>query len=222
VLRHGFLGSSCVHFVALSFCLFITVYSKLIYKHLGFWFQLVSVTHRAIRRRCLDFEMANVQRKNSEDNSNAGSSTSESDERNVANEKQLLPAKLNGNFQRGILQGIGLHLNALAALKEYKGIQIENLSSGRQLSLPNSTSLQISTSQEHQHLSLVPVSSERELDSSENGLQPAEDCSQPSVYMAGEDFNKNSPRKKKQVQFLISCVSCYSEFFLSSLVLYQV
>ncbi|XP_014521196.1 protein tesmin/TSO1-like CXC 2 [Vigna radiata var. radiata] len=157
--------------------------------------QLVSVTHRAIRRRCLDFEMANVQKKNSDDNSKGSSSTSESDERNVANEKQLLPAKLN---QRGILQGIGLHLNALAALKEYKGIQIENLSSGRQLSLPNSTSLQISTSQEQQHLSLVPVSSERDLDSSDNGLQPTEDCSQPSVYMAGEDFNKNSPRKKKR------------------------
>lgn len=158
--------------------------------------------------------MANVQKKNSDDNSKGSSSTSESDERNVANEKQLLPAKLN---QRGILQGIGLHLNALAALKEYKGIQIENLSSGRQLSLPNSTSLQISTSQEQQHLSLVPVSSERDLDSSDNGLQPTEDCSQPSVYMAGEDFNKNSPRKKKQVQLLIPCAFRCFELFLSSL-----
>jgi len=166
--------------------------------------------------------MANVQKKNSDDNSNAGSSTSESDERNVANEKQLLPAKLNGNFQRGILQGIGLHLNALAALKEYKGIQIENLSSGRQLSLPNSTSLQISTTQEQQHLSMVPVSSERELDSSDNGVQPTEDCSQPSVYMTGEDFNRNSPRKKKQVQLLITCASRNLEIFLSSLVSYQV
>ncbi|KAG5061653.1 hypothetical protein JHK87_002682 [Glycine soja] len=162
--------------------------------------QLVSATHRTIRRRCLDFEMANVQRKNSDENSNTGSSTSESDERNVANEKQLLPAKRNGDLQRGILQGIGLHLNALAALKEYKGIQIEKLSSGRQLSLPSSTSLQISTSQEHQNLSLVPVSSERELDPSDNGVQPAEDCSQPSAYMAGEDFNQNSPKKKRQVK----------------------
>ncbi|TKY71155.1 tesmin/TSO CXC 2 [Spatholobus suberectus] len=160
--------------------------------------QLVSVTHRAIRRRCLDFEMANVQRKNSDDNSNTGSSTSESDERNVANEKQLLPAKRSGNLQRGILPGIGLHLNALAALKDYKGIQIEKLSFGRQLSLPSSTSLQISTSQEHQHLSLVPVSSESELDPSDNGVQPAEDCSQPSAYTAGEDFNQNSPRKKRR------------------------
>ncbi|RDY12714.1 Protein tesmin/TSO1-like CXC 2, partial [Mucuna pruriens] len=162
--------------------------------------QLVSVTHRAIRRRCLDFEMVNVQRKNFEDNSNTGSSTSVSDEKNVANEKQLLPTKRNGNLQRGILPGIGLHLNALAALKDYRGIQIEKLSSGRQLSLPSSTSLHISTSQEHQHLSLVPVSSERELDSSDDGVQPAEDCSLPSAYMAGEDFNQNSPRKKRQVQ----------------------
>ena len=121
--------------------------------------------------------MANVQRKNSDENSNTGSSTSESDERNVANEKQLLPAKRNGDLQRGILQGIGLHLNALAALKEYKGIQIEKLSSGRQLSLPSSTSLQISSSQEHQHLSLVPVSSKKEFDPSNNGVQPVEDCS---------------------------------------------
>ncbi|KAK7405919.1 hypothetical protein VNO78_07531 [Psophocarpus tetragonolobus] len=160
--------------------------------------QLVYVTHRTIRRRCLDFEMANVQRKNSGDNSTAGSGTSESDERNVANEKQLLPAKRNGNLQRGILPGIGLHLNAIAALKEYKGIQNEKLSSGRQLSLPSSTSLQLSTSQENHNLSLVPVSSERELDPSGNGVQPAEDCSQLSAYMAGEDFNQNSPRKKRR------------------------
>jgi len=75
------------------------------------------------------------------------------------------------------LQGIGLHLNALAALKEYKGIQIEKLYFGRQLSLPSSTSLQISSSQEHQHLSLVPVSSKKEFDPSNNGVQPVEDCS---------------------------------------------
>ncbi|KAL2349471.1 hypothetical protein Fmac_003471 [Flemingia macrophylla] len=162
--------------------------------------QVVSVTHRAIRRRCLDFEMANVQRKNSDDNSNTGSNTSESDGRNTANEKQLLTTKRSGNSQRGILPGIGLHLNALAAVKDYRGIQIEKLSSGRQLGLPNTTSLQICTSQEHQHLALVPVSSEGDLDPLDHGVQPNEDCSQPSAYMAGEDFNQNSPRKKRQVQ----------------------
>ncbi|KAJ1384364.1 Tesmin/TSO1-like CXC domain [Sesbania bispinosa] len=127
--------------------------------------KLVSITHRGIRRRCLDFEMASVRRKNSDDNSNTGSSTPQPEVRNAANEKQLLPAKRNGNSQ----------------------------------SLPSSTtSLQLSTSQEHQHLALVSVSSERELDPSENGVQPGEDCSQASAYMAGEDFNPNSPKKKRR------------------------
>ncbi|XP_027361304.1 protein tesmin/TSO1-like CXC 2 [Abrus precatorius] len=157
--------------------------------------ELVSVTHRAIRRRCLDFEMASVRRKNSDDNSNTSSGVLQSDERNVGNEKQQLPAKRNGNFQRGILRGIGLHLNALAALKDYNGIQNEKSSSGTQLNLPSS-SLQISTSQDDQQLALVPVSSERELDPSDNGVQPAEDCYQ--AYMAGEDFNQSSPKKKRR------------------------
>lgn len=167
-------------------------------------FKLVSVTHRGIRRRCLDFEMASVRRKNSDDNSNTGSGTSQSEVTNAANEKQLLPTKRNANSQRCSLPGIGLHLNSLATLKDYKGIKNEKLSSGRQLSLPSSSSMQLSTSQEHQHLSVVSVSSERELDPSDNGVQPAEDCSQASAFMAAEDFNQNSPKKKRQMQLLLS------------------
>lgn len=164
-----------------------------------FVFQLVSVTHRGIRRRCLDFEMASVRRKNSDDNSKTGSSTTQSEVSNAANEKQLLPTKRNADSQRCILPGIGLHLNALATLKDHKGLQNEKLTSGRQLSLSNSTSLLLSTCHEHQHLSVlsVSISSERELDPSDNGVQPTEDCSQASAYMAGEDFNQNSPKKKR-------------------------
>ncbi|KAI5440295.1 hypothetical protein KIW84_025572 [Lathyrus oleraceus] len=161
--------------------------------------QLVSVTHRGIRRRCLDFEMAGV-RKNSDDNSNTGSSTTQSEVRNSADEKQLLPAKRSANSQKCILPGIGLHLNALAPLKDGTGIQNRNLTSGRQLSLTNSTSLLLSACQEHQHLSIVSVSvsSERELDLSGNEVQPAEDSSLVPAYMADEDFNLNSPKKKKR------------------------
>ncbi|KAL5098637.1 hypothetical protein RYX36_002964 [Vicia faba] len=161
--------------------------------------QLVSVTHRGIRRRCLDFEMAGV-RKNSDDNSNTGSSTAQSEVRNASDDKQLLPAKRNANSQKGILPGIGLHLNALAPLKDGTGIQNRNLTSGRQLSLTNSTSLLLSACQEHQHLSIVSVSvsSERELDLSGNDVQPAEDSSLVPAYTADEDFNPNSPKKKKR------------------------
>ncbi|XP_061354501.1 protein tesmin/TSO1-like CXC 2 [Gastrolobium bilobum] len=160
-------------------------------------------------RRCLDFEMARVRTKNTDENSNTGSNASQSDERNATNEKHLLPTKRNGNSQRCILPGIGLHLNALANLKDYKGMNNEKLSSGRQLSLPSSTSsLHLSISQEHQHLSLVSVSSERDLVPSDNGVQPAEDCSQGSAYMAGEDFNQNSPKKKRRKSETGGCKHC--------------
>lgn len=162
--------------------------------------ELVSVTHRGIRRRCLDFEMASVRRKIADDNSNTNSSTPQSETMNATNENQLLPAKRNANSQRCILPGIGLHLNALASVKDHKGKEIENLTSGRQLSLTSSTSLLLSACQEHQHLSVVSVSisSERELVSSDNGVQPTEDCPQPIAYMATEDFNQNSPKKKRR------------------------
>lgn len=158
-----------------------------------FGFKVVSVTHRGTRRRCLDFEMASVRTKNSDGNSNASSSTTQSEVRIAANEKQLLPIKRDANSQRRMLPGIGLHLNALATFTDYKGIQQSEKfsSSGRQLSLASSSSLQLSASLEHQNL--VPVTAERELDPSENGVQPAEDSSQA----ASEDFNQNSPKKKR-------------------------
>nr|BAG50072.1 transcription factor CPP [Lotus japonicus] len=156
--------------------------------------KVVSVTHRGTRRRCLDFEMASVRTKNSDGNSNASSSTTQSEVRIAANEKQLLPIKRDANSQRRMLPGIGLHLNALATFTDYKGIQQSEKfsSSGRQLSLASSSSLQLSASLEHQNL--VPVTAERELDPSENGVQPAEDSSQA----ASEDFNQNSPKKKRR------------------------
>ncbi|RZB88958.1 Protein tesmin/TSO1-like CXC 2 isoform B [Glycine soja] len=147
--------------------------------------KLVYARHRGIRRRCLDFEMAIVQWKNPADNSNTNSSTAISDEGNVGNEKQLLPTKHSGDSRRCVLPGIGLHLNALASLKDCKNVKIENLSSGRQPNLHCSpSSVQLSASQELQ-LSLVPASSEIDLVPSENEVQP------------GEDFQQNSPKKKR-------------------------
>ncbi|XP_020210103.1 protein tesmin/TSO1-like CXC 3 isoform X2 [Cajanus cajan] len=159
--------------------------------------KLVYVTHRGIRRRCLDFEMASVQRKNSDDNSNTNSSTVKSDVRNVGNEKQLLPTKHSGDSRRCVLPGIGLHLNALATFNDCKNIKIENLSSGRQPNLSSSSSLQLSASQEHQ-LSLVAMSVEGDLEPSENEVQPGEDCAQSLVHVEGEDIQQNSPKKKRR------------------------
>ena len=158
--------------------------------------QHIYVIHRGIRRRCLDFEMANVRRNNSDDNPNTSSSIAKSDE-NIGNEKQMLATKHSGDSRRCFLPGIGLHLNALATLKDHGGLKNEMLSSGREPNLPSSTSsLLPSTSQEY-HLLLVPASSERDMDPSENEVQPVEDCSQSSAHIAGEDFHQNSPKKKR-------------------------
>lgn len=157
------------------------------------------MTHRGIRRRCLDFEMASVQRKNLDGKSNTNSSTEKSDEMDVSKGKQLVPIKHSGDSRKCVLPGIGLHLNALASLNDCKNIKIETLISGRQTNLPSSSSsLQLSASQDHQ-LSLVPISVEKDLEPSENEVQPGEDCTQPLVHMAGEDLQQNSPKKKRQV-----------------------
>ncbi|KAI4317881.1 hypothetical protein L6164_025712 [Bauhinia variegata] len=164
--------------------------------------ELLCVTYRGLRRRCLDFEMAAARRKNSDDGSNTGSSTSQSEERYAANNKQLLPTKRSGDSQRCILPGIGFHLNALATLKDCKSVKTENLSSGRRFSLPSSaSSLQLSTGQERPPLSSISACAERGLDAPDpnNGvLQPAEDSSEVSAYVVNDDFNQNSPKKKRR------------------------
>ncbi|CAL0314565.1 unnamed protein product [Lupinus luteus] len=165
-------------------------------KHFFSCVKLVYVTQRGLRRRCLDFEMASVLGKNSDDNSNTDSTASQSGRVRIANEKRLVPTKRSSDSRKCILPGIGLHLNALATLKDHNGTKNEELSSGRQLSLLCSTSsLQISTSQDHHHhhLALVAVSSERELDLPNNGVHPAGDCSQAHEYL-----NQNSPKRKRR------------------------
>jgi len=147
--------------------------------------------------------MASVQRKNLDGKSHTNSSTEKSDEMDVSKGKQVLPIKHSGDSRKCVLPGIGLHLNALATLNDCKNIKIEKLLAGRQPNMPSSSSsVQLSASQEHQ-LALVPASVEKDLEPSENEVQPGEDCTQPLLLMAGEDFQQNSPKRKRQVQFLI-------------------
>ncbi|KAK7809619.1 crc domain-containing protein tso1, partial [Quercus suber] len=146
----------------------------------------VTILHRGMRRRCLDFEMVGARRKNLGDGSNSSSSMlSQSDENIACHDKQLVPFKPGGDSSRCILPGIGLHLNALATTsKDYKNVKHEDLSSGRQSYLPSSTASlhSPSNSQEPFLQSLATASSERETDHGENGAAPVEDASQASAY----------------------------------------
>lgn len=158
---------------------------------------------RGLRRRCLDFEMAGARRKSLDNVSNSSSNMlSQSDEKITTNDKQLVPMKPGGESSRCILPGIGLHLNALAKTsKDYKIIKCESLAYGRQLSLPNSTADIHSPTggQGPGHESFSSASSERDMDGTENGVQLAHDASQEPAFLANEEFNQNSPKKKRHV-----------------------
>ncbi|KAF7837949.1 protein tesmin/TSO1-like CXC 2 [Senna tora] len=160
----------------------------------------VSMTLRGTRRRCLNFEMAGMQSKNLGGSSNTSSNicTSLSYERNVPSHRQLLPIKYNVDSQRCIFPGIGLHLNALANVRDYKMSENEDFLFGRQPSFPNSaSSLHLLASQHHQ-ISIVPASSERNLDPQHYEAQPAEDYSQPSSsYIVGEGVSWIQLKKVK-------------------------
>ncbi|XP_022722031.1 protein tesmin/TSO1-like CXC 2 [Durio zibethinus] len=148
--------------------------------------------HRGLRRRCLDFEMLAARRNNLDDGSNTSSYV----------DNQLVPTKPGNDSSRCILPGIGLHLNALAITsRDNKNIKHETLSSGTQkISFPGSTTsiLPPTAGQEAVHESLTSASTEREIDPAENGVQLAEDASQASAYLANEEFNQNSPKKKRR------------------------
>lgn len=163
-----------------------------------------------MRRRCLDFEMVGARRKNLGDASNLSSSMLlQSDEKIACYGKQLVPIKPGGESTRCILPGIGLHLNALAAnSKDHIYVKQESLSSGKQLYLPSSTgSLNSPTnSQEPLHISLTSVTSERDTELAENGVSHVEDASPGSAVLVSDEFNQNSPKKKRYAQQLFTGV----------------
>ncbi|KAJ4842785.1 hypothetical protein Tsubulata_024928 [Turnera subulata] len=172
---------------------------------MGVTYKTISNLHRGVRRRCLDFEMVGARRKNLDEASGSSSSVLEnSNERTASTERSLVPIQIGSDSSRRSLPGIGLHLNALALTsKENKPIKHENLSSG--MTLPSSAASFHSPSmgQElHDSLSLVPA--ERDMDPTENIASMAEDPSQASAYIASEELNQTSPRKKRHVLHKIS------------------
>lgn len=158
----------------------------------------VSNLYRGMRRRCLDFEAAVSRRKNLEDGSTSGSVSTHPEEKMPSVDKQLVPYKTGGVASRCILTGIGLHLNALAtASKDAKTLNQEKFSSEKQLNLPNSSASCHSPSTGLDPR-LTSVVTERDMDPSENGVHNEEDAVRASAYVLVEDFNQNSPKKKRR------------------------
>ncbi|EXB51136.1 hypothetical protein L484_009100 [Morus notabilis] len=157
--------------------------------------------HRGMRRRCLDFEMAGARRKNLGDGSSSSSGLSQPDEKITTNEKQLGPLRPCGDSSRHVLPGIGLHLNALTTTsKGNKVRKSDNLSSGIHIRLPNYAASIHSprAGQEALDKSETPASSIIDTNAAENGVQLLQDASQAPGSLASEDFNQNSPKKKRR------------------------
>lgn len=105
-----------------------------------------------------------------------------------------------------VLPGIGLHLNALAATpKDFKIVNHESSSSGRLLLGPNSSANfhPPTTSQDL----LSDYSLEREIDTFGCGALLVEDHSRESGYVANEDINPSSPKKRRYL-----CMSLFLVF----------
>ncbi|XP_022955434.1 protein tesmin/TSO1-like CXC 2 [Cucurbita moschata] len=158
----------------------------------------VSNLHRGMRRRCLDFEAVVSRRKNMEDGSNGCSVSTHPEEKTTSMDKQLVPYKSGGVVTRYVLTGIGLHLNALATTsKDAKNLNHERFSSERQLNLPNSGGSCHSSSTGLDPLS-TSIVTEQDMDPSGSGVQSEEDAAMASAYVLADDFNQNSPKRKRR------------------------
>ncbi|KAL5782668.1 hypothetical protein ACOSP7_007697 [Xanthoceras sorbifolium] len=160
----------------------------------------VPTLHRGMLRRCLDFERV-ARRKNLNDGANCSSIILQSNEEIASEDNQLVPLKPTGDSPRCIVPGIGLHLNALAlASQDNKNFKHEILSSGRQLSLSSATASFHSpkSSQEPVQETLTSAYAERDVVPADDGVPLAEDASQTSGYLVGEESNQNSPKKKRR------------------------
>ncbi|KAL0414495.1 UNVERIFIED_CONTAM: protein tesmin/TSO1-like CXC 2 [Sesamum radiatum] len=168
---------------------------KMDYEHL-------SGLYRGMRRRCLVFEMAGGRRKHMDENSGSDSSALlQSDGNTSSNDQKLLPTRTGNDSSRRVLPGIGLHLNALATTpKDYKIVNHDSSASGRLLIGPSSSvNFHPSTTGQELLNNILPVApSDTEIDSIDNALLPVEDACQASGYMANEEINQNSPKKKRR------------------------
>ncbi|XP_047318623.1 protein tesmin/TSO1-like CXC 2 [Impatiens glandulifera] len=162
----------------------------------------MSHLHFSMRRRCLVYEMSGARMRHLGDASSSGSSMITQQDANIEikDNKELVPARSGNDSSHCILNGIGLHLNALAKTKkDYNEVAPENLASGRQ-SIDDRSSIGTVplTANQELDLSLVVVSEEKNIELADNGVLVAQDASQASMYIAGEELSQNSPKKKRR------------------------
>lgn len=161
-----------------------------------------------MRRRCLVFEMSGARRKHFNENSGSGSSVllQSNDGNSSSNDQNRVPVKTANETSIRVLPGIGLHLNTIAPTpKDFKIVNLDSSASRRLLIGPSSSvHFHPSTTNSGQDLlnnSLPVNSSEQAADGTENTVLPLEDACEASAYMANEEINHGSPKKKRYICF---------------------
>lgn len=163
-------------------------------------YENLSGIYRGMRRRCLVFEMAGARRKHMDDGSASDSPILLKSDDNASSNQQIVTSVTENDSSR-LLPGIGLHLNALAATpKDFKIVNHESSASGRLLIGPSSSAnfLPPTSGQDLLSNTLANYSLEREIDNFESGGLPMEDPSQESGYIANEDINPSSPKRRRR------------------------
>lgn len=156
--------------------------------------------YRGMRRRCLVFEMAGALGNNLDKNSSPDSSVlPQSDCNTSSNDTQLFPRKTINESPLCIIPSMGLHLNALGTTtKDYKIVNHEASASGRLLiGASSSFSSHPPIGQELLNNTSSDTSVRRENGNIKDFVLPVENACQPCGYVANEEINPSSPKKKR-------------------------
>lgn len=163
-----------------------------------------------MRRRCLVFDVG-AHKKNAVDDSKSDSLNSmQSEGKCASDDKKLVPLRPgSGSSSQCMLPSIGLHLNALASTsKDFRIVKHESLTSvSRVISMPRSVGSFHSLTATHNstNQSLAPNNAQGDLSSNGNAVQVMQDDLQEPAFEIGEEFNQNSPKKKRHALYSIYC-----------------
>ncbi|XP_075516611.1 protein tesmin/TSO1-like CXC 2 isoform X2 [Primulina tabacum] len=161
----------------------------------------ISVSYHGMRRRCLIFGTSESQMNHLDDNDGSDSSMlQQSAGSTFLSDQHLVSINMENESSGCVLRNTGLHLNGLAAAhKDYK-IDLNEASNSRRVLIGSCLSVNFNSSvadQEFQTYTSDFASLKRESNTFENVVLPMEDDGQVSGYMAAEEINQNSPKRKR-------------------------
>ncbi|XP_057539660.1 protein tesmin/TSO1-like CXC 2 isoform X1 [Amaranthus tricolor] len=145
------------------------------------------------RRRCLVYDMSGSHYRKLL----ADSPTKQGVSSNTSADESVMASRTRGNKFASALPGIGLHLNALAAVSKNKIIvKSQTLTCRRKLK--SSPCTKSSLSDTRPTVKLESEVFERESDEHNDGVHVSRNVSETSTFGDGVELPQNSPKKKRQ------------------------